>query len=101
MAEANWQNCLVVASEGDDYTIHAWVCGLPGKAQVFGTGEADGRPGYLWHVYVPPSLRHRGIGRLLVEKACGTSYMVSKPWPLGTQPYGHVCQYNPYMNGGK
>ncbi len=81
VAEANWAKSKVVVSEGDQYTIHAWVCCIPGQ---------------LWHVYVPPQFRGCGLAKALVEEYAGKVYQVSKPWP--SQPNTHSVTYNPWMN---
>lgn len=83
VAERLWETSHVVTAPDDEFVIHAWVCGEEGK---------------LWHVYVPPQLRNKGIARALIEYACGTTYDVARPWPFKRGLPGQYC-YNPYMLG--
>ncbi len=81
VAELHWEKCHVVTGT-DSYTIHAWVCATKGN---------------LWHVYVPPQLRGKGIAKGLVGRFAGSHYLVSKPLPYKFS--GHAVHYSPYMNG--
>jgi GNAT superfamily N-acetyltransferase len=80
LAESLWQKSHVLTSKDDDYTIHAWVCGEPGK---------------LYHCYVVPALRHRGVAKALIELACGTTLRFAKPSPLATHRPGWTL--DPYI----
>lgn len=84
VAEAQWENSLVAVDMNDDFVIHAWVCGSPCK---------------LWHVYVPPPLRQKGIARALIKEQCGEQLGYSKPWPFRHVPIG--WKYNPWLNQQK
>jgi hypothetical protein len=79
LSESKWALCRVVVSKDDEYTIHGWVCGEPGR---------------LWHVYVPPNLRGSGVAKGLVESVCGKEYVVHKPWP--STPRSHTVSWSPY-----
>ena len=81
LAERVWPEAYVITSADDTFTVHGWVCGVPGK---------------LYHVYVPPKLRNRGIAKGLVSLACGNTYSVHKPWPGNHIPYGHTVTWSPY-----
>lgn len=80
VAEANWANSKVVTnSEG--FTVHAWVCGTPGR---------------LWHAYVTPELRRSGVASSLVGHVSGWTYSCHKPWPHQRVPRGHSVNYDPW-----
>lgn len=79
IAESRWQDCWVATDE-DGYTVYAWVC-----------GDASG----LWHVYVIPELRHRGVASCLQLHACGNyTPDLARPWP-GRNP--GTAKVNPYL----
>jgi len=82
IAESLWMQCLVVGSSSasDEYTIHAWVCGSSGK---------------LYHCYVPPELRGKGIAKALISHLCGTTLQYARPWPFSRVPNG--WSFNPYL----
>jgi GNAT superfamily N-acetyltransferase len=81
VAERKWDLASVIVSKDNPALAHGWVCASEGR---------------LWHVYLPPELRGKGIGRLLVQSTAGVRYSVSKPWPK--IPNGHQVTYNPYLN---
>jgi hypothetical protein len=83
VAENLWTKSNVVVSPDSDFTVHAWVCGEPGK---------------LHYVYVPPTLRLKGIATALITHVCGSSYQYGRKWPPGVKapPDG---KYNPYLLG--
>jgi GNAT superfamily N-acetyltransferase len=80
IAERHWEKTLCVVSGSDNYAIHAWVCGEPGK---------------LWHVYVSPGLRRAGVASELVQSVSGTSAQVHKPLQFGL--LGVLLFWNPWM----
>jgi GNAT superfamily N-acetyltransferase len=63
------------------HTVHAWVCGSPGV---------------LHYVYVARELRRHGIGRALVEAACGTSGVVSHMMPHDSKAPFVGFTYDPF-----
>lgn len=81
-AETLWEQTWIVTSEEDEFTIHAWVAGVPGV---------------LHYVYVPPDLRGKGIARALIRHACGHTFSYGRPWPYKRNPSGGT--YNPYLLG--
>jgi GNAT superfamily N-acetyltransferase len=83
VAEKHWMESKCVVSGSDEYTIHAWICASPGR---------------LYHAYVAPHLRSNGVGAALISSVAGNNYHVSKPFPEGMQPTGHVVQYSPWLN---
>ncbi len=76
LAESRWQDCHVV-TDGDGFTVHAWVCGSEGR---------------LWHCYVVPELRRLRIATRLIEFACGELKEYARPWP-----YSAHARVNPYL----
>lgn len=80
LAEALWQHSSVVVSPSDDYTVHAWVCGDIGK---------------LYHCYVIPELRAKGVAKALIEGVCGNVLQYARPWPFPVERSG--WQFNPYL----
>lgn len=81
-AETLWEQTQIVGSEDDDFTVHAWVCGSPGR---------------LDYVYVPPELRRKGLAGALIKHVCGHTYEYGRPWPFKGNPNGG--RYNPYIIG--
>lgn len=79
VAERLWPKTFVVTSPDDSYTIHAWVCGEPGK---------------LYHCYVIPQLRRKGIAGALIEGLCGRNVEIARPWPYEANPRWTL---NPYL----
>lgn len=74
IAESRWEDCWVATDE-DGYTVYAWVCGETGN---------------LWHVYVVPELRRKGVADSMILHACGTLYPdIAKPFYKG--------RLNPYL----
>ena len=82
LAETHWEQTSIVTSPSDEFTIHAWVAGLPGV---------------LHYVYVPPDLRGKGIARALIRHVCGHTFQYGRPWPFKKAPSGGT--YNPYLLG--
>lgn len=80
VAESLWQKTHIVSSD-DGFTIFAWVCGVPGL---------------LWHCYVTPELRTKGVARALIEHVCGPETEYARPWPLERKPKC-LKKYNPYL----
>lgn len=90
LAERFWQDSFVIVSGDDSFTIHGWI----NAESSDGNGQAHGRnekTTTVRHVYVPPALRHKGIAKGLVQSLATSKYLVSKPWPAGCHPTGHVC----------
>lgn len=87
VAERHWQKTRCVVSGSDHYTIHAWVCGEHGE---------DEAPGKLWHVYVSPVLRRKGVGAGLVQDVCGVRFESHKALPH--KDFTRECIWNPYMD---
>jgi len=78
IAESRWDDCWVLTSDEDGYTVSGWVCG------------SDGR---LWHCYVVPELRKLRIATRLIEFACGGQVKeYARPWP-----YAAHARVNPYL----
>lgn len=77
VAESRWEDCWVATDEGG-YTVYAWVCSEAGN---------------LYHAYVIPELRHRGVAKALILHSCGPGVApMARPWP------GHSFgQVNPYL----
>lgn len=80
VAERMWHKSSVVVSPDDDYTIHAWVCGDPGK---------------LYHCYVIPDLRRKGVVGALIGGVCGPILEYARPWPFPMERGGWT--WNPYI----
>ena len=79
LAERFWPKTFVVTSPDDDYTIHAWICC---------------EPGHLYHVYVIPELRRKGIADSLVRKLVGGKVQYARPWPYDVP---RNWTFNPYL----
>ncbi len=79
LAERLWPSVLV-ASDSEGFTVHAWVCGSEGR---------------LWHCYVVPELRRLRIATRLIELATGGLKEYARPWP-----YSAHAPVNPYLLGG-
>lgn len=75
IAESRWEDCWVATDE-DGYTVYAWICAEKGN---------------LYHVYVIPELRHKGVARALQEREAVVAY--ARPWPFR----GDQLQVNPYL----
>lgn len=85
VAEKLWPKTYVLTSPDDNYTIHAWICCESG---------AGGTPGKLYHVYVIPELRRKGVAGALIRKLVGPKVEYAKPWPYDP-PKSWVL--NPYI----
>lgn len=81
-AETLWGRTCIVGAPDDDFVVHAWVCGSPGR---------------LDYVYVPPELRGKGVARALIHHVCGYTFEYGRPWPFRKAPSGGT--YNPYLLG--
>jgi GNAT superfamily N-acetyltransferase len=71
--ERLWKSSMVACRESAPDTIHAWVCGSPGL---------------LHYVYVPPTLRRKGLAKALVDQVCGKPLDFTHRWPFPTLPHG-------------
>lgn len=80
VAESLWDRAYIVTGD-DGISIHGWVCGDIGK---------------LWHIYVPPGLRRKGLASALIRLSCGDSYEYARPWPFESGLPGEAT-YNPYL----
>ncbi len=81
VAELFWENSWVVTSDEEGYTVHAWICCLPGK---------------LFHIYVSPELRGCKTATSLIKHFCGPGNVdIYKPWPF--QSRGILWNKNPYI----
>lgn len=78
VAESRWQDCWV-ASDEDGFTVYAWVC-------------AEGRN--LYHVYVIPELRRKGVSGALIQFSTGQAHPdMARPWPFTSAKLGRVDPY--------
>lgn len=82
VAEKLWDKCFVVTGP-DGYTIHAWVCVHENT---------------LYHIYVPPQLRSKGIATALIDWLVTGDYMVARPWPY-KQGLPGTASFDPYALG--
>ena len=81
-AERLWEKSKVLTDPEDPYVIHGWVCGEEGK---------------LWHCYVPPLLRSKGMAMAMIGHVCGLNLEYARPWPYREVPF--TWKYNPYLLG--
>jgi GNAT superfamily N-acetyltransferase len=79
IAERLWPKTYVLVSPDDSYTIHAWITCEPGK---------------LYHIYVIPELRRKGIADALIRKLVGHKVEYAKPWPYDAPK---SWTFNPYL----
>jgi hypothetical protein len=78
-----WPGVIVACSPEVPVSIHAWVCGKPGR---------------LDYVYVPFELQRKGLARLVVDKVCGPEPEFTHRWPFETVPRGWM--FNEYLLEG-
>lgn len=79
IAERLWPKAMVITSPDDDYTVHGWICAEEGK---------------LYHMYIIPELRRKGIAGALIQLAVGPKVEYARPWPY--EPPRH-WNFNPYL----
>lgn len=79
IAERLWKKSYVITSPDDDYTIHGWICAERGK---------------LYHMYVIPELRRKGISSALISVCVGPKVEYARPVPYAVPK---SWSFNPYM----
>lgn len=79
IAERLWSKAYVITSPDDDYTVHGWICAERGK---------------LYHMYVIPELRRKGIAGALITSAVGPKVEYARPWPYEAPK---AWTFNPYL----
>jgi ribosomal protein S18 acetylase RimI-like enzyme len=89
VAESFWHLSKVAVSPEDEYVIHGWVC-----------ASSDGN---IYHAYVPPDFRRRGIASAILNIAVSGSVpgKLQMARPTEWQPKGYKTEFNPYILRGK